>query len=206
MKLKVPLYINKHYDCGPVCLEMIFDFFGQKKSFEEIQQVVNPEKSGATLTIGLAKAAQHFGFQTTFYTKQLVNEELFTHEFYQEVTNGEEEYFKKIKVLTAECESLGVNIYEKTLTLKDITKKISEDCLAIIILDWGVIKGLDKYHGHFVVITGYDEDNIYVNQPGPSNPDTNMKISRELFDRARKAPGTDEDIMFIQRKNKELML
>ena len=54
--------------------------------------------------------------------------------------------------------------------------------------------------GHFVPIVGYDEKNIYVHNQGLTNPTENLSIPRELFEQARKAKGTDEDIIFIYRK------
>ena len=67
--------------------------------------------------------------------------------------------------------------------------------------NWNVIKGRAGYHGHFMPIVGYDDEKIYFHQPGPKDPEPYFAISLEVFDKARKSVGTDEDIFFIHRKN-----
>ena len=73
----------------------------------------------------------------------------------------------------------------------------------MILLDWNVIKGCPEkgYQGHFVPITGYDENNVYVHNHGMLNPSPYFTIPREVFDEARKSKGTDEDVLFIMPKN-----
>src|SRR3989338_6226432 len=68
------------------------------------------------------------------------------------------------------------------------------------LIDWGKIKNLERYIGHFLPIVGFDEENIYLHQPDPKDPEPNFKINKNLFDIARKSKGTDEDIIFIYRK------
>jgi ATP-binding cassette subfamily B protein len=50
-------------DCGPVCLKMIFNYYGMKISDEAIRQACGLTKDGVSL-LGLAEAAEKFGLST----------------------------------------------------------------------------------------------------------------------------------------------
>ena len=197
----IPFYkqIEKN-DCGPVALKMVLEYPGEKHSIDKLKKLIEPEESGATWSIAIAKSSAELGFKTEFYTKSLgFNPENYKLDFYKRETNLEkaeekEERFKK------ECVKYGVKLNEKKIELKEILNKLNENCLAIILIDWGKIKGSDKFVGHFVPIVGYDEKNVYVHNQGLNNPQPNLAISRELFESARKSVGTDEDIIFIRRK------
>ena len=88
------------------------------------------------------------------------------------------------------------------MTLEELLKNVSIDSIPIILLDWNVVKGTKEkgYQGHFVPIVGYDDDNVYVHDHGLNNPRSFLQIKREIFEEARKAEGTDEDIIVIYRK------
>jgi hypothetical protein len=91
---------------------------------------------------------------------------------------------------------------ERGLSLEELLEKVDRDSLPIILLDWNIIKGMkDKgYQGHFVPIVGHDNDNIYVHNHGLDNPTPFLSVKRDVFEEARKANGTDEDIIIIHSK------
>ncbi|MBI2148118.1 peptidase C39 family protein [Candidatus Woesearchaeota archaeon] len=201
MKLEVPFYIQGINECGPAALQMALEFLGEKHEKEEIKKLIESESTGATWTIGLAKASAQLGFKTEFYSKSLgFNPENFDLEYYQRETDGAENVEIKIKKLQAECIKYKVEMEEREIPLDEIISKINENCTAIVLIDWGKIKNVDRYIGHFLPIVGFDEENIYLHQPGPKDPEANFKINKFLFDTARKSKGTDEDIIFIHRK------
>ena len=89
---------------------------------------------------------------------------------------------------------------ERSLSLEELLSKVSRNCIPIVLLDWSKIKGTLDFIGHFIPIIGYDEENVYVHNQGFHNTQAFLPIKRELFEEARKAKGTDEDITFIYRK------
>ena len=107
---------------------------------------------------------------------------------------------EKINRLMAECLELGVKLEEKSLTSEEVLSKLSQDCVAIVLLDWSKVKGEGSFQGHFLPIVGYDDEYVYLHQPGPKDAMPNFKIEKKLFDEARISKGTDEDIVFIYRK------
>ncbi|GBE20112.1 MAG TPA: hypothetical protein ENG87_00185 [Candidatus Pacearchaeota archaeon] len=202
MKLKVPFYKQKNKnDCGPTALQMVLEYLGEPHSREELMNLVYSDKSGVTWTLGLARAATNLGFKTEFYTICLdFNPENYKLDYYKKEADGVSSVKGKLKRLKIESHNLGVQMGERSLTLEELLSKISKDCIPIILLDWSKIKGTDDFIGHFVVIVGYDNKNVYVHNQEFHNPGAFISIDRELFDEARKSNGTDEDIVYIHRK------
>lgn len=200
MFFNIPFYIQGVNECGPVTLQMVLEFLGEKHDKEEIKQLIDSFSTGATMTIGLANAAAKLGFKTEFFSACLgFNPDHIALEYYKQLTDGAKSEEEIVNLLREECAKNGVIMKEESLTLNEITEKISEKCAAFILLDWGKVRKTESYIGHFVPIVGFDENNVYIHQPG-SPATANQPLPRELFEIARKAKGTDEDIVFIHRK------
>lgn len=204
MKLNIPFYTQEINECGPIALQMVLEFLGEKHSKEKIKNLVCSETNGTTFTVGLAKAAASLGFKVELCSISLgANPQNFELEFYKKNTNVDK-YKEKVDELIAECNKLGVKFTEKSLTNKEIFEKMSKDCIPIVLLDWSKIKGAGSFQGHFVPIAGFDDKFVYVHNPGVKDPKQFFPIELSLFEIARKAKGTDEDILFISRKAKML--
>ena len=104
------------------------------------------------------------------------------------------------KRLVEEAKNAGVNVHEKTLVLKKILGFLTENSIPIVLVDWNVIinKKEKGYQGHFVPVVGYDNQNVYVHDPEEQKGF--KAVQRNIFDKARKADGTDEDIVVVYRK------
>ncbi len=101
-----------------------------------------------------------------------------------------------------DAQKAGVKLEERGVDLEELLGKIGNNSLPIILLDWNVVKEeRDKgYKGHFVPVVGYDEESIYVHNHGLNNPTPFLPIKRDIFEEARKAKGTDEDIIIVHNK------
>jgi len=200
MKLDVPFYVQGKNECGQTALKMVLEFFGEKHDINELNELIDSEKTKASWTIGIARATGQLKFKTEFYSLHLgANPDLFDIDYYQKETSGFDSSNEKIKKLISSCISFGVELDEKTLNIEEIKSKINENCVAIVLLDWNVITKKEGYQGHFVPVVGFDKDNVYVHNAGKEDG-AFFKIENELFDKARKAKGTDEDIVFIYGK------
>jgi hypothetical protein len=100
-----------------------------------------------------------------------------------------------------EAKHFGVNLFEKIISLDEILLKLSKDCLIICLIDWSIINGRNDYQGHFVPIVGYDNENVIIHNQGLNSPEKFMSVRKEIFEKSRKAVGTDEDIIFVYRKH-----
>ncbi len=200
MKLEIPCYEQAStFDCGVVSLKMIFDYFQSGISLEEIQKFANvKENKGATI-IQLAIAAKKLGFDTSLYSiDEEFDETNLELEFYKE--NADLELYKNINKLLAEMKSLGVSLVVGELKLDKLLSMLSKDSMLLILLDFNVIRGEEGYRGHFVPIVGYDDENVYVHNFGKEFVEPNLAIKRDVFDKARKAKGTDQDLLVIRGK------
>ncbi len=119
------------------------------------------------------------------------------------------EYYKKyshdkgkiiLKELAEEMEVLGVSIEERNLPLEELLKFLSKDSVPIVLINWKVIEGKEGFNGHFLPITGYDNKNVYVHNPGIKMAQPYLEIEKSLFIKAWEDKGTDKDTIIIYRK------
>lgn len=182
---------------------MVLGYFGDSKSTKFLEEKTLIKEGKGIYTIQIATAASLLGYRTEFFSKYLgVNSENLKLDFYKKYA----EEFRDSDKIVLDAKLAGVKIHEKTLSLEKIISFLSKNSIPIILLDWNIIKHKREkgYQGHFVPIVGYDEKNIYIHNHGLSSPKKFMKISKKIFDEARKAKGTDEDIVIIFNKPKSL--
>ena len=111
MKLNIPFYrqVEKN-DCGPIALKMVLEYLGEKHEVDELKKLIEPEDSGATWSIAVAKSAAQLGFRTEFYTKSLgFNPENYNLDFYKKETDLSN-VDNKVEKFKAGCVKYGVKI------------------------------------------------------------------------------------------------
>ena len=196
MQLQIPFYKQtSNLNCGPVALKMIFDSFGIAVDLTEVEKIVGIQEGKIVFTSELALAAAKLGFHVQFYSEHLTfqNHNL---PFYERLSVMTSDHSTKI---LQEAQKVGVELYERTLSLEQILEKISPNCVPLILLDWSKVVHGPNYIGHFVPIVGYDKESVYVHNHGTVDPTAYLKLPKEIFDQARIAKGTDQDILFISK-------
>ncbi len=200
MKINVPFFKQTTgVNCGPASLKMVLDYFGKVKPIEEIELLTKSKEGKGVSTIQLATVAAKLGLRVDFYSKHLtLYEENLKLDFYKKYSETD---FNLSKKRLDEARKGGVNLFEKGISLEKILFLINEKSVPIVLLDWNIVSGVTEkgYQGHFVPMVGYDEENIYVHNPGLKSNEEFMKISKEVFEKARKAKGTDEDFLVIYK-------
>ena len=199
MKIQVPFYKQTtNLNCGPFVLKMVFSFFKKDFPINLIEEKVGIKSGKAVSTLRLAIAAADLGFKAKILSKHIYfNEENLELDFVKQYGTINLEISKK---LVKEAEQKGVKLIEKQISLTDLLNYVNEESIPIVLVDWAIVVGKPEkgYVGHFVPIVGYDEDNIYVHNAANDKGDY-FKINKQVFDKARKARGTDEDILIIYR-------
>jgi hypothetical protein len=201
MKLAVPFYKQTaNTNCGPVALKMVLEYLGETFSTEELEEKTELKEGKATSTLNLAKAAVDSGFPIRLLSKSILPvPENLNSEFHKKFL--EDDFIKKVKKLLDYLKEKNVEMVEKSIKLKELLSYVTENSVPIVPLDWNVLfPRYGGYNGHFVPVVGYDEENVYVHNHGMRDTQEFMPINKELFDKARKAKGTDEDILIIYRK------
>ncbi len=200
MKLEIPFFKQTSpLNCGPIALKMVLAYLGKDEEVNVLEARTGIKEGKGISTIQIATAAASSGFKTYFYSKYILfNEENLKHEFYQKYNDMD---LEQSRGWVEDAKSVGVNIQERTQSLEELLGFVKKDSVPIILLDWNIVKARKEkgYQGHFVPIVGYDEQNVYVHNHGLSGTQKFLSIPKHIFDEARKAEGTDEDIIVVYR-------
>lgn len=197
----VPFLRNEGMDCGPAALAMALSFVGRETPVGRIKALADPEQSGVTWTLGLAAAAGEIGASTHMYTTSLgLNMATLNLDYYVEHAGDPASVQAKLTGLISRCIRAGVKLTERSVPLSDLRYWCSRGQIAVVLLDWGTVKGSHRYTGHFVPMVGYTGDSVIIHNPGPDDATPFMELPVALFEAARRAAGTDEDLLIIEER------
>jgi len=198
MKLNVPFHKSiKDTDCGPLALKMVLEYFGEKHSFEELAKLERTVDAGLVWSLGIARAAKKLGFNVKFISSSNFSLEDDI-DYYKKYANDKAKII--LKELNDELKKLNVKIEEKQMKLDELLGFVTKNSIPIVLVNWFVLSGKQGYNGHFVPVTGFDEKNVYVHNPGLVNAMPHFPINREIFLKAWESKGTDKDTIIIYRK------
>lgn len=199
MKLHVPFYPQEGaMDCGIAALRMALAYFGTTPSVDELVQRTGMVQGKGLWTLQLATGAALSGHQAEFNSKQIgFNPAHLELDFYKKHAD----LMITSDVLIAQAKHANVLLHERTYSLPQLLERVNADCVPIVLIDWNVIMPREgkNYQGHFVLLAGYDDTHVFIHNPGPHNAQAHVAVPRDLFDAARKARGTDEDVVFVFR-------
>lgn len=88
----------------------------------------------------------------------------------------------------------------KIPSISDIKKLLCENYLIITNLNSSALNGKDGYVGHFVLIYRFDENHLYVHDPGPP-PIKARKVSFDIFGKAWAYPSKQDQNLIALRYN-----
>ncbi len=200
MRLNIPFFKQTtSLNCGPVALKMVLGYFGKEYETEVLERSVGIEDGKGVSTIQIALAAALLGYKTELYSRHILfNEENKDLEYYKRYGSMN---LERSRELVEKARKAGVKIEEKTFDLEELLSMLNENSVAIVLIDWNIVMNRKEegYQGHFVPIVGYDDKKVYVHNHGLTDTKEFMQTKREIFDEARKAKGTDEDIMIVNR-------
>lgn len=203
MKISVPFFLQTTpLNCGPANLKMVLDYFGFSYSINELEEMVKIKEGKGVSSLSLAIVLKKLGLDVEFFSKHLgFNSENLKLDFYKKYSNNNlSESENRVK----EARKLGVELFEQSISLNEILNKLSKDSLIITLIDWNKVVGREGYLGHFVLIVGYDKNNVIIHNSGINSGKAFMKIKKDIFDKARVANGTDEDLIIVKRKFKNI--
>ncbi|MFB6075603.1 MAG: peptidase C39 family protein [Candidatus Aenigmatarchaeota archaeon] len=202
MKLDVPFEKqNNNLECGPTSLSMVLKYFGENFSEEEIiesvgevDETVQGETVG-TFLVDNALFASERGFDVHVYTYSLKHlDESFVGLSQLEMKERIESY------LLPECnDELDEHVLRtyvdlidsdaklrmKKPSLKTLENFLEREIPPILAVNARLLYDVDSlgiYSGHQIVLTGFDDDVFYWNDPDQYHPEKTLEIGRdELF-------------------------
>lgn len=202
LKMALPFIVQtRAFGCGPAALCMVCTFLrpSLKMSLEVADRILAVPPGEAVSTISLCTAAVSLGFQSEFYTTHLTfNPQHRNHKFYREHSGTDPELAAQRHILQAT--TAGVRLVQRHVDLSTLLDLLSPKCAVIVLLDWNVVtnKRESGYWGHFVPVVGYTSDSVIVHNQDIAKPQAFMHITRPVFEEARMADGTDEDICVVK--------
>lgn len=171
-------------------------------------------------TVDLAHLLRHFGLDVTLATIMVgANPSYYHEDFYME--HMAEDQFR-VTQLFKEAEQAGIVIQQKSIPLKKLQESmLCGKHLIIALVDkrrlcsnvvWGTAPALQRssanclstmcgcggaYTGHYVVLCGYNADTDAFLVQDPAAGCCHISVPSATFEYARKAWGTDEDLLVV---------
>ncbi len=207
MILDIPFVKNRGSQCGQANTIAIIKYFYPKKrvTFKEINKVIHAQKDKWTWPLQITLALKHFGIKAKSFSGNdyLIGQKGINH-FKKGFGKDFDYIFKnwigwpmyEWAVKTAKKKKL---FEVKANPFKELEKMFKKGYIIIAVIDWNVLTGIKNkpYQGHFVIITGIDKENIYINDPDFGK---NLKYSKKLFIKAYTGPELADDICVIYGK------
>jgi predicted double-glycine peptidase len=146
--------------CGPACLMMVMKYwdhsveFSRKFEFQLWKKSYSFFMLGGTYQFGLAATATKFGFKTKIYQK--------TH-----FSDGYPKFPQLINlienIVSFRARRLQIMIQYGQKNLSVISNSLRQSIPPIVFLNLYPLLGENVFH--WVVVTGLDEQNVYINDP-----------------------------------------
>ncbi|QQG39855.1 MAG: peptidase C39 family protein [Candidatus Aenigmatarchaeota archaeon] len=193
MKLSIPFY-ERGSNCGSNALRMVAAYFGKIVSENYIRNAGEMGPDELTNTIGLAIAAAEMGFTPRLLSKYSeFNRDDLDLEWYKELPPHDIQKFARL------AKDRKIEIEKRIMSLDEVLSFANRDSVPIVAIDADMLSVLPRgtFVGHAVTVVGYDVENVFVHDGEPFEA-----ICRGPFDKARRARGTEEDVLVVYR-NKE---
>ena len=146
--------------CGPACLMMVMKYWNPSLVFSrrfELQLWVKSYSLflfGGTFQYGLATAATKLGFQTEIYQKMRFSDGYPRFPQFASLIES---------IVSNKSRRLHIPIRYGNTNLAVISESLQQSIPAIVFINLHPILGENVFH--WVVVTGLDEQNVYINDP-----------------------------------------
>ena len=171
--LDVPYYKQTHFaTCGSAVLMMVMKYWdksfemSKEREFELWKRSNTILFMGGILQFGLAKTALEMGYKPDIYQKARLSENYF---HFKRIIN----YFEQIVSYNIRSTRIPIIYGKKVLDV--IYKALSDKIPPIVFLNLHPIIGENVFH--WVVVTGLDKENVFVNDPYIPNK-SNLTIKK----------------------------
>ena len=181
-------------------------FLDKDFSLEDLDKLTGRKNGLWTWTTQVVTVLHDLGLKVKYYSRSNLEPFLQGEPFIRKHFGKDAEKILKFTDLPVVLESINkllkYDIFEKRkLSFDEIESHIKEGHVPLMLIDHNKIvgkKGL--YQGHFVVVTGFDNQNVFYHESGPENPEANKKVLKSIFIDAWNANGADNDIVIVYGK------
>lgn len=204
--LQLPFYKN---EAGTSCMQASMQvalkhFLDKEYSIKELDKLTGRKEGLWTYTSQAASVLNDLSLNIRFYSKTDIKLFLGGEKFIRENYGKDAEQILKYTdlpvVIEATKKLLNNNIFkQKLLSVEELEESVKRGYVVIVLIDLNKILGVEgHYRGHYVNITGFDVDSIYIHDSGPLNAEANKKVDKQIFIDAMNANGTDNDVIVVR--------
>lgn len=201
MMLEIPFYENKGEQCMQAAMQSVLKYFLNKEySLSELDKLTGRKDKFYTWTSQIVPVLYDLGLNVKYFSKSNPEPFLGGEPFIRKYFGKDANRILKVTDLPVFIKSIEklmkYDIFErKALSLNKLENYVIKGYISLALIDNNKILGKEGYNGHLVVLTGFDDKNIYYHDSGPINPEPNKKISKDIFIKAFNANGTDNDVV-----------
>ncbi len=170
--------------CGPACLMMVMKYWDSSLEFSRGCEFQLWKKSyslfflGGTFQFGLAATAVQRGFKAEIYQKTPFSD---CYPRFPQLANIVE------NLVSSKARRLHISVRYGVVDLGVISDALSQSIPAIVFINLYPILGENVFH--WVVITGLDEDTVYLNDPYvprgfPAREKKNYPVPLDIFSKS----------------------
>ena len=204
VRLEIPFYENKGgKQCMQAVMASILKYFLNKEySLEELDKLTRRTDKFWTNTSQGALVLHELGLKIKFYSKEdlepFLEGESFIRKHYGKDADKILKNMNLPIIIKTIKKLLEYNIFKrKIISLREIEEHLKVGHLVSVLIDYNkIINRGGFYQGHFVIVTGFDEENIYYHDSGPPSI-KDRKVNKEIFIKAMNANGTDNDCVIV---------
>jgi hypothetical protein len=187
---------------------MVLKYFFPEKdfTFEELDKISDKKKDKWSWVSSAAIALKNMKLEVKHYSIFDYNDFIKNGSDYIRKNYEKEVSEKMIKLsnIKSEVENakkmVKENIFElKGLSFEDIESLFKQKYMIILLINCDIINNEPGYDGHYVILTGIDDDNVFIHDPGIENGSPNRKVNRDLFIKAWRYPEKENDIILIKK-------
>jgi hypothetical protein len=176
MKISIPYHVQKKssQDCGPVCVQMILEYFGKQKKLSELTKQLQYAKMGTSAydnarlllqeKLAVTAVTAHPMLFPADKIKKLTSKKILLKHL-----DGQAKKFKRfkpgIKLIKNFISADGKMKLEIPQALH-IQNALDKGSLVLALL-YAQALGSNEGGFHFIVISGYKKNKVYINNPSP---------------------------------------
>ena len=193
--ISLPFHPSEGYKCGNACVLMVLSYF-QKRSehdLHSLDSILGYNQNEYLYLTQIASAFDKLRFDISYFVNkdefsEYLNRDpiLLTRNFYGEEGKRIVQHtnFTKVKAsMRYLIDKYG--LVDKQPSILEVEQHLREGHAIICCIDFGKLKGHGIYKGHYIVITGVDEQYIYFHDPGPKTAEQNCRMRIDIFDSVR---------------------
>lgn len=204
-KLDIPFIKSRGFECGQACASMIVKFYYPdfEPDFDKINKIIHHTKNTYTFPPQLAILLNHFGVKSKVYSSDDIKRSDEDPKQFKRWFGDDYEYEMKSINLDSFNWMVDEMRKDKLFMLKktkfnELLELFGKDYVVGIPIDWNtLINKNGSYEGHFVVISGIENNNILVHDPDIGSF---QKYNIKLFEKAWEHPAIADDYLVAYSK------